>query len=81
MRKSDVIIIPGTKNSIEDLDYLKKTGLAKKIVSTFKSNSAATLVGICGGYQMLGEKIYDKKNLESKRKEINGLGNVFARSV
>ena len=73
LRKSDVIIIPGTKNSIEDLDYLKKTGLAKKIVSTFKSNSAATLVGICGGYQMLGEKIYDKKNLESKRKEINGL--------
>lgn len=70
----DVVIIPGTKNTIEDLDYLKKSGLAKKIVSIFESCPSVVLVGICGGYQMLGEKIYDRKNVESKKKEIRGLG-------
>jgi len=70
----DVIIIPGTKNTIEDLDYLKKCGLAKKVVSIFESCPSVLLVGICGGYQMLGEKIYDTKNVESKKKETPGLG-------
>lgn len=70
----DAIIIPGTKNTTEDLEYLKKTGLAKKIVSIFKSCSSVVLVGICGGYQMLGERIYDKKNIESKKEKIEGLG-------
>lgn len=70
---SDVIIIPGTKNTIEDLNYLKKSALSKKILSVFK-NKNLILIGICGGYQMLGKTIYDKKNVESKRKEIKGLG-------
>jgi len=70
----DVIIIPGTKNTIEDLSYLVKTGLAKQIISIFQSNPSLVLVGICGGYQMLGERIYDKKGVESKTKEIKGLG-------
>lgn len=70
----DAVIIPGTKNTIEDLDYLKSCGLADKIVSVFRSNPAAVLVGVCGGYQILGEKIYDRKNIESRRREIDGLG-------
>jgi adenosylcobyric acid synthase len=74
LNSPDVIIIPGTKNTIEDLSYLVKTGLAKKIISIFQSNPSLVLAGICGGYQMLGERIYDKKGVESKTKEIKGLG-------
>ncbi|MDD5085683.1 MAG: cobyric acid synthase [Candidatus Omnitrophica bacterium] len=70
----DAVIIPGTKNTIEDLNYLKSRGLADKIVSVFQSNPAAVLVGVCGGYQILGEKIYDRKNIESRNREIEGLG-------
>lgn len=71
--KPDVIIIPGTKNTIDDLNFIKRTGLAKKIITLFNS-SKVHLIGICGGYQMLGEKIYDRENIESKRREIKGLG-------
>jgi len=70
----DVIILPGTKNTIEDLYYLKKTGLAQKIISIFRTRPKTSLVGICGGYQMLGVRIRDRKSVESKNKEIKGLG-------
>ena len=74
LRHPDLIIIPGTKNTIADLKYLKTTGLAKKIVSIVNFDSASFLLGICGGYQMLGEKISDPYRLESDIKEIEGLG-------
>lgn len=71
---ADLIIIPGTKNTIRDLKYLKQSGLARKIISAFDDGRGSLLMGICGGYQMLGEKIYDKEMVESKAKEIAGLG-------
>lgn len=74
LERPDIIIIPGTKNTIEDLNYLKRSGLSKKIISIFQSHPPTILVGICGGYQMLGERIYDTKGVESKMKEIKGLG-------
>ena len=70
----DVMILPGTKNTIEDFRYLRKAGLAQKIVSIFRSKPKAKLVGICGGYQILGEAISDNKNIESESGGINGLG-------
>ncbi|MDP6685449.1 MAG: cobyric acid synthase, partial [Candidatus Omnitrophota bacterium] len=72
--RPDVIIIPGTKNTIEDLQYIKRIGTAKKIISLFKSRPNMKLIGICGGYQILGESIFDRGNIESKNKEIDGLG-------
>lgn len=72
--KPDIMIIPGTKNTIDDLNYLKRSGLSKKIISIFQSYPQTMLVGICGGYQMLGERIYDTKGIESKTKEIEGFG-------
>lgn len=69
----DIIIIPGTKNTIKDLSWLKESGLADKILSAINHKSSAALIGICGGYQMMGEKIYDNHCIESKKKEINGL--------
>ncbi|MEK6527863.1 MAG: cobyric acid synthase [Nitrospirota bacterium] len=74
LNSPDLIIIPGTKNTISDLEYLKVSGLAGKIISYIRSNSSPFLLGVCGGYQMLGKKIFDKYHLESAIEEINGLG-------
>jgi adenosylcobyric acid synthase len=71
----DIIIIPGTKNTIKDLVWLRKTHLAQKIIQELKSDKTLPiLIGICGGYQMLGKVIYDSGNIESIQKEIEGLG-------
>lgn len=73
LNKPDLIIIPGTKNTISDLNYLNKSGFTKKILSLINSGRKTSLLGICGGYQMLGTKIYDRHNLESKHSQIKGL--------
>jgi adenosylcobyric acid synthase len=70
----DMIIIPGTKNTIADLSYLHKAGFVKKIISIINTEKRTILMGICGGYQMLGKRILDKHGLESKRKQIAGIG-------
>ncbi|MBI3600178.1 MAG: cobyric acid synthase [Nitrospinae bacterium] len=59
----DMLIIPGSKNTISDLLYLKSSGLDKKIMEC--ANKGVTLIGICGGYQMLGKRIIDKDCVES----------------
>lgn len=71
---ANVIIIPGTKNTIKDLIWLRRSGLAAKILSALDSKPQAVLIGICGGYQMLGRVIYDSGKIESSLKEIEGLG-------
>lgn len=67
----DAIIIPGTRNTINDMVELEKSGFADKIRDLSKK---IPIVGICGGYQMLGEKIIDEENKESKYGSVNGLG-------
>ena len=74
LKKPDLIIIPGTKNTIFDMRYVKTSGLASRIDALVNSNSSTFLLGICGGYQILGRKISDKYHLESSSKEIEGLG-------
>ncbi|MDD5166885.1 MAG: cobyric acid synthase, partial [Candidatus Omnitrophica bacterium] len=69
----DLIIIPGTKNTISDLKYLYKSGFAKKILSILNSAALTQIVGICGGYQMLGSKIRDENGLESSCRQTRGL--------
>jgi len=68
----DVLIIPGSKNTIEDLDYLKNRGYVKEINRLKKKGS--TIVGICGGFQILGKTIKDHYGVESSLKSIDGLG-------
>ncbi len=68
----DAVIVPGSKNTLEDLDYLKRTGLAEAIVAYRKSGG--TVVGICGGYQMLGCAVRDPHGVESRLSEVAGLG-------
>ncbi len=67
----DMIIIPGTKNTIEDLKWLRQSGLEVKIIRHSKGGKA--LFGVCGGYQMLGEVINDPENAEGGG-SIKGLG-------
>ena len=69
--KPDAIIIPGTKSTIADLTWLKATGLADAITQ-FAANSGA-VVGICGGYQMLGEVIHDESGVEGDTAVSPGL--------
>lgn len=68
----DVIILPGSKNTTEDMLYLRKSGLGEKILAHTKVGKA--VIGICGGYQMLGEVIRDPQHTESQNDEAAGLG-------
>src|SRR5262245_15412016 len=68
----DFVFLPGTKNTIEDLLWLQERGLTGWIQNQHRSG--ATIVGICGGLQMLGRVIADPHGMESSRVEIDGLG-------
>ncbi|MGA1870673.1 MAG: cobyric acid synthase [bacterium] len=69
---ADAIIIPGSKNTIDDLNYLKKAGYSEAICRY--AQDGGMVLGVCGGYQMLGKKIEDPYSMESRQKVIAGLG-------
>ncbi len=68
----DAIILPGSKNVIGDLIHLKENGIAEAVLDFAKKGKQ--VVGICGGYQMLGKQITDIHNVESDSESINCLG-------
>ena len=72
LKGAHIVILPGTKNTIEDLNWLKSRGLADAI--TRFGRDGGTVVGICGGYQMLGETLRDPHHTESRIPELAGLG-------
>lgn len=67
----DMIILPGTKNTIRDLKWLRSSGLEAAIVRLANQNTI--VMGICGGYQMLGEQIIDEAGAEDGG-SIRGMG-------
>lgn len=69
----DMIILPGSKNTIEDLMFLKESGLANKITALAEAKKSL-IFGICGGYQMLGRQIEDPDGVESGHLAAEGLG-------
>ncbi|WP_040214305.1 cobyric acid synthase [Clostridium polynesiense] len=69
--KPDLLIIPGSKNTIADLITIRNAGLEEKIKSY---SSSGFIIGICGGYQMLGRTIEDPLKVESSNISIEGLG-------
>ena len=75
----DLLIIPGTKNAVEDTIWIKKTGWAKRIKDFAKDGKI--VLGICGGYQILGEKIKDPYGVESDKKEIKALGLLSTETI
>jgi adenosylcobyric acid synthase len=66
------IILPGTKSTMADLAWLRESGFVRVILEHVQRGGA--LVGICGGYQMLGEWIHDPEHVESSEDHIEGLG-------
>lgn len=68
----DALILPGTKNVISDLDYLMTSGLAAAI-RRLTDTGTTEIVGICGGYQILGEQIADPWCIESSGQPRQGL--------
>ncbi len=72
VKDADIVILPGTKNTIEDLNWLKQQGIADEIVR--HARRGGMVIGICGGYQMLGEMLHDPMHVESRIPEIAGLG-------
>ena len=68
----DVMILPGSKNVIGDIDYLFKEGFADRIRAV-ADNGRTEIVGVCGGFQMLGKTIQDPHGIESGGKTMQGL--------
>ena len=69
----DAVILPGSKNVLGDLAHLKQTGLAEAVAKLVRGKKTV-LVGICGGFQMLGETIADPDRIESVKGEQAALG-------
>jgi adenosylcobyric acid synthase len=69
IERADLVVVPGTKATVEDLDRLRRTGLDRALAA--RAAAGAPILGICGGYQLLGEHIVDE--IESGRGTVEGL--------
>lgn len=70
--EADIVIVPGTKNTLQDLQILRRDGIAQAILQAHAQGK--TILGICGGYQMLGRELHDPNHIESELSQIPGLG-------
>lgn len=70
--RADIIILPGTKATLDDLLELRRNGCAQAIQRAHRDGK--TVVGICGGYQMLGQTISDPDGIEGSIASLPGLG-------
>ena len=67
----DLILLPGTKNTMDDLEWMRRSGMERAVVS--RAQRKTPVVGICGGYQMLGETLKDPEHVEAGG-EMRGMG-------
>ncbi len=72
LEKADIIILPGSKNTIDDLTELRRNGVAGAILRAHREGT--TVLGICGGYQMMGREILDPDHVEGDTECSPGLG-------
>jgi len=70
LRSADIIVLPGSRSTVADLLWLRSSGLAREVAQA--AAAGRTVVGICGGYQMLARSIHD--DVESKAGLVDGLG-------
>ena len=72
LEKADIILLPGSKSTLDDLYELRRNGVAGAIVRARRRG--ATIMGICGGYQMMGHQILDPEHVEGDLEALPGLG-------
>ena len=72
MGEPDLIVLPGSKTTVADLEWMRSNGIAQAVVN--RRRNGTPVIGICGGYQMLGERILDPGGVESSAPETPGLG-------
>ncbi|HZU73170.1 MAG TPA: cobyric acid synthase [Acidimicrobiales bacterium] len=69
---ADLIVVPGSKSTVADLEWLRASGFEAALAT--RRAEGATILGICGGYQMLGRSIADPEGVESSSPRTDGLG-------
>ena len=72
IQRADIIILPGTKSTLDDLLELRRNGCAQAIQRAHRDGK--TVIGICGGYQMLGQSVSDPDGIEGSIASLPGLG-------
>ncbi len=72
IEESDILIIPGSKSTISDIEYLRSTSLFQAILEHHAKDKP--LFGICGGYQIMGEMVYDPHQIEGSTSVMPALG-------
>ena len=72
IEQADIIILPGTKSTLDDLLELRRNGCAQAIQRAHRDGKL--VIGICGGYQMLGQTVNDPDGIEGSINSLPGLG-------
>ena len=72
LAKADILILPGSKSTLDDLYEIRRNGVAQAILRARREG--ATVLGICGGYQMMGQQIRDPHHVEGTIEAMPGLG-------
>jgi adenosylcobyric acid synthase len=72
IHKADIIILPGTKSTLHDLYELRRNGCAQAIIKAHRNG--ASVLGICGGYQLMGIEVCDPNHVEGDIERLPGLG-------
>ena len=75
----DLMVIPGSKTTAADLEWMRQTGLDRSVSA--HRGSGRPVIGLCGGYQMLGHGIHDPEGVESERPQTEGLGLLPVKTV
>jgi len=75
----DLLIIPGSKNTIYDLEKLKTSGLFDKVLKFYRGNGL--IFGVCGGFQMLGKHILDPDGVEGETPRVHGFGFLDTQTI
>ena len=70
--KADIVIVPGSKSTLDDLYELRRNGVAQAIQRAHRDGK--TVIGICGGYQMMGVEVCDPDHVEGDLERLPGLG-------
>ena len=72
IEKADIILLPGSKNTLADLQHLRANGIAEAIIRAHKAGKK--VIGICGGYQMMGIRLEDPEGIEGEIPAMPVLG-------